>query len=81
MSITLARIRRPCGGSRQRHFGEIGVRQHRPRVPELTQDLVERHAVFEPLGDVTAELDAQSAPVADRLRHVTRYRVDAGPLS
>ena len=54
---------------RQRHLGEIGVREHR-RVAELTQHLVERHAMFEALDDMAAQLGPDMLPARHRRRHV-----------
>ena len=60
---------------RQRHFGEIGIRQHR-RVAELTQHFVERHAMFEALDDMAAQLGPDLLPARHRRRHVAENGLD-----
>ena len=60
---------------RQRHFGEIRIRQHR-RVAELTQHLVERHAVLEALDDMAAQLGPDLLPARHRRRHVAENGLD-----
>ena len=60
---------------RQRHFGEVGIRQHR-RVAELTQHLVERHAMFEALDDMAAQLRPDLLPARHRRRHVAENGLD-----
>ena len=60
---------------RQRHFGEVGVGQRR-RVAELTQHLVERHAVLEAFDDMAAQLGPDLLPARHRRRHVAENGLD-----